>query len=71
MAPVNGIFSINPNTAIIAGRGAKKVQAQNVSNPFFATNAFSTSYNQGELSPRVDSDLAYSPVGNVFPRLYA
>lgn len=71
MAPVNGIFSINPNTAIIAERGAKKVQAQNVSNPFFTTNAFSTSYNQGELSPRVDSDLAYSPVGNVFPRLYA
>lgn len=24
MAPINGIFSINPNTAINAGRGAKK-----------------------------------------------
>lgn len=71
MAPTNGIFSINPNIAINAGRGAKKVQAQNVSNQFFATNAFSTNYNQRELSPRVDSDLAPSVVGNVFPRLYA
>lgn len=70
MAPVYGIFSINPNTAINASRGAKRIQAQSV-NQSFAVNAFNTNYNQRELSPRVDSDLAYSPVGNVFPRLYA
>ena len=53
---------------------AAKTAKVNASNPFdnnSLKNSFTGNFNRGELSPRVDSDLGYSPVGNVLPRLYA
>ncbi len=52
---------------------ATEVNKCAATNPFTDNlkNAFTINHNQGELSPRVDSDLAPSVVGNVLPRLYA
>lgn len=60
-------------TKITGANPVQKTQKTVATNPFTGNlkNAFSTNFNQGELSPRVDSDLAPSVVGNVFPRLYA
>lgn len=60
-------------TKITGANPVQKTQKTVATNPFTGNlkNAFSTNFNQRELSPRVDSDLAPSVVGNVFPRLYA
>lgn len=75
------VASQNPNTSLAAKNNihqvtpARQINATNptteVKNPVNFGSLFSKSHNTGELSPRVDSDLGYSPVGNVLPHLYA
>jgi hypothetical protein len=63
------------------GKGSGKLAAAGKLNPTTAKcatntfenlkNTFAMNYNEGQLSPRVDSDLAQSSVGNKLSRLYA